>query len=230
MTRPSKAQPKRPIAPKKSRPPEKRKRTRLAPEVRRNQLLDFTAAIVTEAGVSAVNMEKLARRAGVSKPLVYLYFPTRADLLRALLDRELARNRAENIAIVSRTTTMEEMVRETSRYMLTNAAKMGAIVQRLLSEPEIAEDVLALRARYAQATTGYLSTRLEKEYGIPHHISEPAVEIALGMSGAAAQLVARSDIDVSQVEDILTTMIMGAVQAVASDHGAPSRRRKSARR
>lgn len=198
--------------------PNPKRRTRLNPDARRSQLLDHTAALVREAGVSAVNMERLARRAGVSKPLVYIYFPSRTELLRALLQRELDRNLAENAAAVAGTTTMPEMVRATSRLMLGKAVEHGEVMQRLLSEPEIADDVLALRQRHAGRYTHYLAARLKAEYGIPSPVSDSAVEIALGMSSAASARVARGEADPRFVEDILVSMILGALQAVGSDH------------
>ena len=65
-----------------------RKRTRLAPEARREQILDEAARLTLEEGLYAVSMERLARDVGVSKGLVYNYYPTRDALLAALLHRE----------------------------------------------------------------------------------------------------------------------------------------------
>jgi len=57
-------------------------------EERREQLLDATLALVTEEGYEGVSMEGIARRAGVTKPVVYDLFGSLADLLEALLERE----------------------------------------------------------------------------------------------------------------------------------------------
>ena len=76
------------IEPKKRAEPARSKRRRLSPEVRQNLILDVAADIVVADGVSAVSMELVGREAGVSKALVYSYFPNRIDLLGALLRRE----------------------------------------------------------------------------------------------------------------------------------------------
>ncbi len=57
-------------------------------EERREQLLDATLALIAERGYESVSMEGIARRAGVSKPVVYDLFGSLADLLEALLERE----------------------------------------------------------------------------------------------------------------------------------------------
>jgi AcrR family transcriptional regulator len=57
---------------------------RLAKAERREQLLDTAVAIVREAGTDALTLGHLAERAGVSKPIAYEHFKTRAGLLMAL--------------------------------------------------------------------------------------------------------------------------------------------------
>ena len=64
------------------------KRTRLSPEARANQILEQTADLIQREGLAAVSMERLARDVGISKGLVYNYFPSRDALLAALLKRE----------------------------------------------------------------------------------------------------------------------------------------------
>jgi AcrR family transcriptional regulator len=61
---------------------------RLAPEVRREQLLDAALDVLTEGGFDAVTVEAVARRAGVTRPVVYDMFGDLAGLMVALIDRE----------------------------------------------------------------------------------------------------------------------------------------------
>lgn len=58
---------------------------------RREQLLDAALTIALAAGPEAVTMEAVARRAGVTKPVLYQLFAHRSALLAALVDREEAR-------------------------------------------------------------------------------------------------------------------------------------------
>ena len=61
---------------------------RLPPEERREQLLDATVSLVAQKGYESVSMEGIARKAGVTKPVVYDLFGSLAKLLEALLARE----------------------------------------------------------------------------------------------------------------------------------------------
>jgi AcrR family transcriptional regulator len=73
---------------------------RLPPAERREQLLDSTLAIISEEGYEAVSMESIARRAGVTRPVVYGAFSNLALLLAALFRREENRALEQLSAIV----------------------------------------------------------------------------------------------------------------------------------
>jgi len=64
------------------------RRGRMSAEERREQLLDVTKEIVGEEGFHAVSIEAVARRAGISRPIVYGHFGDLRGLLTAMLERE----------------------------------------------------------------------------------------------------------------------------------------------
>ena len=61
---------------------------RLAPELRREQLLDAALAVLTADGFGAVTIEAVAQSAGVTRPVVYDLFGDLDGLMLALIDRE----------------------------------------------------------------------------------------------------------------------------------------------
>jgi len=54
---------------------------------RREQILDVTKEIVEESGFHAVSIDRVAREAGVTRPVVYTHFGDLDGLLNALVDR-----------------------------------------------------------------------------------------------------------------------------------------------
>lgn len=72
-------------------PPTTAPRTRLTAAERREQLLDVTKALVDEVGFHAVSIEAVARRAGITRPIVYGHFADLEGLLTSLLERETQR-------------------------------------------------------------------------------------------------------------------------------------------
>jgi AcrR family transcriptional regulator len=61
---------------------------RLAPEERQRQLLDAALDVLVAEGLDALTVEAVARRAGVTRPVVYDQFGDLDGLLVALVDRE----------------------------------------------------------------------------------------------------------------------------------------------
>ncbi|MDO1558914.1 TetR/AcrR family transcriptional regulator [Brevundimonas sp. 2R-24] len=66
-----------------SNPSEPRFRRR--PEARPAEIVAAALEVFAEKGFEAARMEAVARRAGVSKGAIYLYFPTKAELFRAVV-------------------------------------------------------------------------------------------------------------------------------------------------
>lgn len=57
---------------------------------RRNEILAAAAAVATESGFDAITMDQVARRARLSRALVYLYFADKQAVHVALCERALA--------------------------------------------------------------------------------------------------------------------------------------------
>ena len=67
---------------------------RMPAQERREQLLDAALRTAVDQGFAAVTMDRIARAAGVTRPVVYGLFADRGALLAALLERETQRARA----------------------------------------------------------------------------------------------------------------------------------------
>jgi AcrR family transcriptional regulator len=69
-----------------------------APKFRRRkaerpaEILAAAMAVFAERGFAGARLEDVAARAGVSKGAIYLYFPTKEDLFRAVVDQSIAPN------------------------------------------------------------------------------------------------------------------------------------------
>ena len=61
--------------------------TRLTSEERREHLLHVGVELLGRHGTAEISIDEIARAAGVSKGLLYHYFPTKDDFLLAVLDR-----------------------------------------------------------------------------------------------------------------------------------------------
>ncbi|HEY1632606.1 MAG TPA: TetR/AcrR family transcriptional regulator [Rhizomicrobium sp.] len=66
-------------------PPERSPRWKRRKEARPSEILEAALAAFTEKGLAGARMDDIARRAGVTKGTLYLYFKSKDDLFRALL-------------------------------------------------------------------------------------------------------------------------------------------------
>jgi AcrR family transcriptional regulator len=60
-------------------------RWRRLPEERPRQILDAALAVFAERGLAAARLDDIARRAGLSKGTIYLYFPNKEELFREVV-------------------------------------------------------------------------------------------------------------------------------------------------
>ena len=74
-------------------------RTRLSPEEREQQLLRVTSDIIATDGIDNVRIPYVAAAAGVTRPVVYKFFPNRHELIKGVLEdfREDYTRRVPNV-------------------------------------------------------------------------------------------------------------------------------------
>ncbi len=218
-------------AAKSARPsaaPEKKRRQRLAPEARASQILDCAARLILDEGFTEVSMERLGREAGISKALIYNYFPNRNDLLRALLERELDVLRARQIGEVRASENFGDLVRRTTRIYVQHVKERGALLQRLWAETTVARSVAEKHLDSREEAMRYFAHRVSREYQLPADVALSAVDMQMAMTEAAAQHLSRSHGDVDFATDICVTLLLGGMDALAKVHGASKAKAKSA--
>ena len=91
-------------------------RWRRLPEERPAQILDAALDVFAERGVAAARLEDIAKRAGVSKGTIYLYFPNKEVLFREVIRQTVVSEiesgeRAFEQATTSATVSLEHHMR-----------------------------------------------------------------------------------------------------------------------
>lgn len=82
--------------------PVTRRSGRMSASERREQLLDVTKELVGEQGFHDLSIEAIAKRAGITRPVVYSHFEDLDALLEAMLEREARRALSQLAAILPR--------------------------------------------------------------------------------------------------------------------------------
>ena len=125
-------------------PPEAPTTTRMTAGQRREQLLDVTQSIVAAEGFHAVSIEAVARKAGITRPVVYGHFKDLSGLLEALVERESARALEQLAGVLPRDLSGDprEQLLSGLRGYLEAVQADPATWRLVLMPPEGAPDVL----------------------------------------------------------------------------------------
>jgi AcrR family transcriptional regulator len=119
-----------------------RQRRKLA---RPQELLDAALDLFVEKGFAATRSEEVAARAGVAKGTLYLYYPSKADLLKEVIRQNVVSHIAEGVGIVrafegSSSELLAHMVR--LWWEQVGESRAAGILKLMMSEarnfPEIA--------------------------------------------------------------------------------------------
>src|SRR5690348_1304870 len=78
---------------------------------RERLILQATSEVLVEKGYDAMSMEEVASRIGISRAAIYLHFPSKEDLVLALLQRGIATSAERLDALLAETASPREKVR-----------------------------------------------------------------------------------------------------------------------
>ncbi|MDW6022406.1 TetR/AcrR family transcriptional regulator [Mesorhizobium sp. BAC0120] len=158
---------------------------KLPKAARREQLLETAQAIMSEEGTDALTLGYVAERAGVSKPIAYEHFGTRAGLLIALCsDYDQRQMQAQRKAIEAGGETLQDVAAIfASSYVscvLDMGPAMGAAFAALSATEETADFRQSLRRGYV--------VRYREGFGRVVKLPRNDEAIFLGFLGAAEAL------------------------------------------
>ena len=191
-----------------------RPRKRLDPETRRGLILDGTAALIISEGLTAVNMERVAREAMVSKALVYSYFGNQTALLSELLLREYRTFQRNSREAAKHVSGLESLVRVTTRVYLDHVAARGSLVQRLMMEPAIAAGLQEVESADRMVTATFFADKIAAERGVDTAQAYMAAQLLMGLTGTAGDYLVSAGADADEISPLVVSMIMASLDGL----------------
>lgn len=188
--------------------------TRLSKQARREQLLDTALGIVRAEGADGLTLVTLAEVAGVSRPITYEHFGTRAGLLLALYRRLDERHRT---AVAEALRTAAPTVGAVARVMssayfacATELPEFAALSAALRGNREMEAMQQEMNARYV----GEMAAALAPYSPLPPEALRLRCVGVLGAAEAIALELHRDRTTMTDAVTALTHLIVG----VMSDH------------
>ncbi len=198
---------------------------RMAPQARREHILDAAVKLIVGAGNARCTLEQVAASAGISTPLIYKYFPRREDLLTALMDREFALLSRRGLATIPADAPVEEVVRSTVGNALHYYFERGPIVQLLSNDPAVAEMARKGNRASTQNTTQYFITKFVETYGVPGDVALIAVTMVINAPILTVPRLRRRGIAADLTIDVWSEFILGGWKALSARYGAKRQRK-----
>jgi len=184
--------------------------SRLQTDERRRQLLDAGARVFTERSYDDASMAEVARAAGISKGLLYHYFPSKRDLFVATLEAAAAELREITEPDPS-LPIPEQLVSVLDAYLawIDDHADSYA---KLMESASGSDDVRSYMAQVRAGTVEQMLTALVKG-GDPAAIRTALHGFLWFMDGACLDWLAHRDMSREQLRDMLVTTFAGAIGA-----------------
>src|SRR4051794_9763494 len=185
--------------------------TRLDVDERRRRLLDLGAELFTQHSYDELSMAKIARTAGISKALLYHYFPSKEAYFVATLEEkanELQRRTEPNPQLPP----FEQLSASLDAY-LGWIEENASSYDKLIRNAGAAREVRALLDRVRTQTARRILEGLSPQ-GPPSPLLRTAVRGWLGfMDGACLDWVNHDDVDRETLHALLLSTLIAAVLA-----------------
>jgi AcrR family transcriptional regulator len=185
--------------------------TRLQVDERRRQLLDAGAALFAANSFEEISMRQIAQAAGVSKPLLYHYFPSKTELFKAAVAEKAAQLQVL-IEPSHEGSAVEQLARSLDAYLAwieDNAQTWSKLMQSAAALPEARELVEGFRARTMDLVLNELTGGRK-----PRPALRNAVKGWLGyMDAAILDWAQARDLPRAKLRDLLLAVFAGALVA-----------------
>lgn len=193
-------------------PASSRPRTRLDPEVRREQILDAAESVLAGRDPGDVTFEEIAEAAGVSRALVYNYFGDKGGVVAALYFRSFERLDGELLRTLDRAGTGAERIRAVVECYLGFAADHSAI-WRLIGSAEAVGHPEVQRARRVRFD------RMAAAWGGTAEARIVARAVVGLLEAATLDWLESPEVDLDRAAAVLHRMVYGALQAIDDHEG-----------
>jgi len=183
------------------------KHGRVPRPVRERQLLELAEALFAERGYAGASMDELARRAGVTKPVVYELFGSKDGLFGACVDRSIERLAADISTAVRAEDEPEARLRAGGLAFIRFAAGNRVAWDLMSMGGSFEQKARAVRSSQAELIRELMAEMArddvdQRELEVAAHAVNAAYE------GVAHWMWAHPDVPIEQIADWIADLLI----------------------
>lgn len=192
-------------------------RRRLPAAERRAAILDAARELVFAQGHLPLSVEALARRAGVSKALVYAHFPDPPELYAALMEIELDDLESHGRLDVGQAADPVEAACRAADVYLAHVASRGTVLHLLYRDPYLAARLPVRARRLRDRVLGGYARAVRAAYGRPAREAVAAVNLIVTIPEETGRLVFQRSLALERGRLLCRELVLGSLSALAAE-------------
>ena len=182
--------------------------------VRERQLVELAEGLFAERGYAGASMDELARRAGVTKPVVYELFGSKDGVFEACVERSIEQLREQVVAAVHSHTDPAERLRAGGVAFLRFAAGNRVAWDLMSMGGRFAEQARAVRSSQADLIRD-LMAEIAAEGTDPRELEVAAHAVNAAYEGVAHWMWAHPDVPVERLADWIVELLLPGLRRFA---------------
>lgn len=189
-------------------------RQRLSPDVRRRQIAEAATALLLEQSYLPLRMEDLATRVGVSKGLVYGYFPTQHALFNAILGDEMNLLRDAGLEDAATQSDFTARAVACAAIYVRHIARRGPVIHYILRDGHMAGHlhpaVTVVRDRLLRG----FARSARRDLRLPPAEATAATAMTVAIPEEMGRLVWQGELALNRAEELNAHLVASAISSL----------------
>ncbi len=186
---------------------------------RRDQLLGVAAELLTEGGVEGVRIPDVADRAGVSRAVVYKFFPNRQAILLDLLEEfgRMLEERVETSLRAAGLADVDVLLERLFNDVCDSVSDLGAGVWRLLNSTGPDPDIESVARKVRADVAGPWFARVQQVTGAPERDAFALTSMIAATIPAVVELWLSGQVEREEAVTTLKRGVAGLIREFTKD-------------
>lgn len=193
--------------------PDRAQRRRAADRV--EQMLDIADRQIDGSRAAALSMQAIGDEAGVSRALVYAYFPDQYRLVDAVLARHLAALTAAGIEQATAAGLAEDRLLAAADLYLRHIVDHGGALEYVLREPGVVRYLDGTAAAFRTRLLRRLARALRSELRLSAHEALVFAQLLEVIPSESARLVRDGQMGLEEALDLSARLIRSSLAALS---------------